>query len=437
MLSYSPINILTDKIETEPTDEFEKLADIIAGIIEGSTPEFTIGVYGEWGTGKTTLMNAVRSRFSQNAIKPAQSLPEQQASFWPIQNPFKKSSKPKSATDEASVINERIPTIWFNAWRYERENARATIPLMVMIIRRLGDELQRRKRTTFANKLKDEFLSFLDGCEFHFGLTFLGIEAGAKYSRATAKSVKTDAIPIPTIQRGIDFIEKMIQELKAIPGNSDYRLVVFIDDLDRCSPKTALDVFESVKILLNIKGMVHVIGLSNITVAKLIKEEFKVHDISGDDYIQKIIQLPIWIPDWKVDNIKKLIEKNILSVLGDKSPYYDAIKNREKLLTIAIKSNPRDLKRFVNSFIVDFEFYQITNQKKKISDTLRYHKLITSLIKHRWHEIYDVLIQDDEKSKTLNDMIQQVSHKKSLDEYRKITDEWTENNEKLKSKEVP
>ena len=53
--STSKITVLTDQATDTPTDEFEKLGKILSSIIEGTSPQFTIGVYGEWGTGNYVI----------------------------------------------------------------------------------------------------------------------------------------------------------------------------------------------------------------------------------------------------------------------------------------------------------------------------------------------------------------------------------------------
>ena len=57
-----PQTILIDDFETNPTHNFDSLSKTISGIIKNSNPHFTIGIYGEWGTGKTTLMRATENQ---------------------------------------------------------------------------------------------------------------------------------------------------------------------------------------------------------------------------------------------------------------------------------------------------------------------------------------------------------------------------------------
>ena len=54
--------ILIDDLEEKPTHEFNSLSNTISNIIRNSTPHFTVGIYGEWGTGKTTLMKSIEKK---------------------------------------------------------------------------------------------------------------------------------------------------------------------------------------------------------------------------------------------------------------------------------------------------------------------------------------------------------------------------------------
>ena len=65
----------------------------------GSKPRFSVGIYGEWGTGKTTLMRVIEKKLANN---------------------------------------ENILTIWY-AWRYERKDQFALVALMKTIAYTMGD----------------------------------------------------------------------------------------------------------------------------------------------------------------------------------------------------------------------------------------------------------------------------------------------------------
>ena len=85
-----------------------------------------------------------------------------------------------------------------------------------------------------------------------------------------------------------DGVQKIEEEMKKISKKN--RIVVFIDDLDRCSPATALEVFESIKVFLGIEGFIYIVGLSIETISKLIDTAYgKDSQITGEHYIRKII----------------------------------------------------------------------------------------------------------------------------------------------------
>jgi len=67
-----------------------------------------------------------------------------------------------------------------------------------------------------------------------------------------------------------DGVEKIENEMKKVLKNN--RIVVFVDDLDRCSPDKAREGFESIKVFLDIEGFVFIIGLSPEVIKKLISE---------------------------------------------------------------------------------------------------------------------------------------------------------------------
>jgi len=92
-----PQTILIDDVEPEPTTDFQSLGVTIAKIMKDSTPHFTIGIYGEWGTGKTTLMRTIEKNL---------------------------------VTDGVSKADQKILPIWFNAWQYDRVENLATLSLM-------------------------------------------------------------------------------------------------------------------------------------------------------------------------------------------------------------------------------------------------------------------------------------------------------------------
>jgi len=120
------------------------------------------------------------------------------------------------------------------------------------------------------------------------------------------------------------------------------RLVVFIDDLDRCLPEKTIDILEVIKLFLDVPKCIFVLGVEKEVIERGIEVRYKSKDqkpISGKDYIEKIIQIPFVLPPIREDDMAAFIEK-----LG--------IGEREKrYVTIVAKGagcNPRKVKMFLN-----------------------------------------------------------------------------------------
>jgi hypothetical protein len=184
-----------------------------------------------------------------------------------------------------------------------------------------------------------------------------------------------------------DGFEDIRKELKKIMDeNPDFRIVVFVDDLDRCSPKKTLEVLESMKVFLGMEGFIYVIGISHDIVTKLIDIEYEKSGVKGEHYIKKMIQIPITLPKWNNNDISKLvtdfIEKDVIH-----EKYKDTIKENADLISNAVENSPRELKRFLNNFIVAYEiFSKSENIEPKVL-------LLIQAIQIRWNGFYDLLVK--------------------------------------------
>ena len=114
--SSSYTKILTDNVEVEPTLKFGTFSDTIVKMIKGSHPNFAVGIYGEWGTGKTTSMKLIQERLN---------------------------------------AHRNILTIWFNAWTYEQEKQFVLESLMKVIAYKMNDFPNYKKAKDLHNKCYD------------------------------------------------------------------------------------------------------------------------------------------------------------------------------------------------------------------------------------------------------------------------------------------
>ena len=102
--------------------------------------------------------------------------------------------------------------------------------------------------------------------------------------------------------------------------NNGGRLVVFVDDLDRCLPEKAIEVLEAIKLFVDAPGCVFVLGLDQDVIARGIEMKYKElgekkdgegkgqFTIEGMRYLEKIIQLPFQIPPVEQTDMGEFVE---------------------------------------------------------------------------------------------------------------------------------
>jgi nucleoside-triphosphatase THEP1 len=178
------IKILTDEIEIAPILDFTYYSDTIANIIRSSIPRFSVGIYGEWGTGKTTLMSSI----------------------------------------EKKIKSADIMTVWFNAWRFEREDQFAIVSLMKSIAYKMGEHP--RYKTVKPYFLKG-IASIGKGLTAKYILPEKYVDELYSKSFADTKVLEEDKDTI--YFDGIKKIEKAINCI--IKEHPLSRIVVFVDDL--------------------------------------------------------------------------------------------------------------------------------------------------------------------------------------------------------------
>jgi ribosomal protein L7/L12 len=268
-----------------------RFAAALARVIENCATPLVIGVYGTWGIGKTSLMRQIRDRLAQA---------------------------------------EKIRTIWFDPWQHQFDEEPAVALLHTLVDQlKLGDE-GKKLLTVIAGALGSLLLKVtttLSTADLQ--------ELGEKYE-----------------QERFQIREKQVrlqQYFAALIGEASednkYRLVFFIDDLDRCVPEQVLKVLEALKLYLNLPSCVYVVGVDRSALECSIRQRYKEQEVKEAEYLDKIVQLPFTIPPIAQKAMRGFIETLLPAELA---PLMD-------LLVVGLGDNPRQVKRFVNALLLNHE----------------------------------------------------------------------------------
>lgn len=126
-----------------------------------------------------------------------------------------------------------------------------------------------------------------------------GNEAGKELKSAVREKKKPESPP--------QAIQKLRDKFEEILGDLKVTLVVFVDDLDRCLPDTAIRTLEAMRLFLFMQRTAFVIAADD----KMIREAVRVHfkDATLDEelitsYFDKLIQIPIRVPPLGINEVR-------------------------------------------------------------------------------------------------------------------------------------
>ncbi|HEY4722297.1 MAG TPA: P-loop NTPase fold protein, partial [Anaerolineae bacterium] len=372
---------------TQDRLKFDHCAGVLAEIIREADTPLTLGVFGPWGSGKTSLMRLIKDTLDNDANAP------------------------------------NFKTLWFDAWTFDREDAlwRAVILLVLKELRKEIPETEKdalKKLGDLESSLyHDVDRSEVGGVTFDWGTAAKGAASGltrltlslvpgvGTFLAKTAEEAEKQ-LSGGTLDSLFDAVQRKRQEihrehiasleqfqqgfaelLKDHFVSKDRRLVVFIDDLDRCLPEKAIGVLEAIKLFLDAPGCVYVIGTDRDVIEQGIRVKYKdffvgestLTPITGDSYLEKIIQIPFHMPPLQEERIQHFIAQYDRSVPDDCAA----------ILATGIEPNPRKVKRTINVFRLLHKLAEKRIAEKEI-DIEFVPGLLAKIvvIQSRWRDLY-------------------------------------------------
>jgi hypothetical protein len=338
-----PLVLLEDEPVRNDTLGIDPFARVVAGAAVGTQGPFTIGVFANWGEGKTSLLRLSRDLvdgFDNNAV-----------------------------------------TVWFNAWQYEKEE-HPMVPLVATIVRAVDQKLAVLDEAENAvkaglSKVSRALRAIAYGFSGKANVKVPGfgeIEAGFVAKEMIDRYEKLSSDRDPLLDRTLYY--NAFETLESVTAEG-IKVVVFIDDLDRCLPPQALKLLESIKLVLAQKGFIFVLAVDRRVLESYLtsryEEEFgmKGYTAGGTQYLDKIVQLPLALPSHETrftEYIEQLLAGRVFSAPSNQQ-VKDAVIALSYILAIGSNYNPRNLVRFLNNLIVDRQIWRSVEPKAKLDAT--------------------------------------------------------------------
>lgn len=351
--------------------DYQYLISAITNIIDNEDLlPCSIGIYGDWGSGKSSLMRMVEQNYE---------------------------------TEKDTLV------IKFNGWLFEGYEDAKTV-----LMGRIVDEIiAKRTLTEKAIKFAAKLLRRIDwikagGLAVKYGAAFLAMGpagvAAAGAHETVKKHTEEDYVklikdkkeakdPDDTLRSNLQEFHHNFEEL--IAETKLKKIIVFIDDLDRCSPDTVIGTLEAIKLFLFTKSTAFVIGADERLIKYAVRRRFP--EVPGDnmeigrDYLEKLIQYPVRIPALSASEMatyinllfarlysdSEVFERTRAGVIakkqgGDYSFIFDQVTYKDffnspstdldeaialcaqvvPVLAIGLNGNPRQVKRFLNTLLI-------------------------------------------------------------------------------------
>lgn len=291
---HRELRMWSDRETTEDCLGFaQNVASLAEVCLEKALAPLTLGVFGSWGSGKTSLMRMLERRITEMRGPP------------------------------------QVLTVWFNAWQYAgKEEIQSAL---------IQATLQRiREEETLVEKAKDAFEK-------------LRSRAGViKLGRVLAKSVLTMSPDIDGLLKSFETegerLSQSIAHFEADLADMLRRmevehLVIFIDDLDRCGNERVIEAFETIKLFLNVPACTFVVGADAGRIEAAVHEAYAAHEVTptgrsvAEDYLEKIVQIPFQIPEQNKREIACYIGMLTLSTHLKSDGWNALLADREHLVT--------------------------------------------------------------------------------------------------------
>ena len=336
-------------------------AGALTEFIANAQSPLTIALQGEWGSGKTSLMNAL----------------------------------------EASLVDkEGAPYlgVWINTWQYAlMSDAEEAIRNILHGI--IGQVAEDAKTTEEERKSLFRKIARIGGGVFS--------DLFKKYSGVDAERIVKELSagePAPDKSSVEDLKDELARLVKnAIDNNKGKRgFLFFIDDLDRIDPPVAVQILELLKNIFDLENCIFVLAIDYGVVVKGLKPKFGAMTPENErefrSFFDKIIQLPFSMPvgRYKIDDF---LTESLVSIgfLNDTERNNEDMKR--VLTSYALESvgtNPRSLKRLINYLSLIRLLIEQTETKEDDSDFKDWKDVLFALVclQIQYPKIYDALVDE-------------------------------------------
>lgn len=271
-----------------------------------------IGLYGKWGSGKSSISNMAISKIEQSSA---------------------------SDRNKPIIIN-------FSPWNYSDKNN-----LISLFFNDLEAQINKKANDSLKKKLGNVLVKYKDTLDVLSLIPTIGsslsllLKSGAEY-------MESDLNKLPSLEETKSELEKALSQ-------SSQKIIVVIDDVDRLPNSQIRDIFQLVKQVGDFPNIIYILLMDKEIVSRALTE---VHNIDGNAYLEKIIQVPFEIPELDRVKVENLFIDKVNAIIDD-ADITISITYWNHIFRYCIKpyiNTLRDINRVINVF--QFKYYVLKEE---------------------------------------------------------------------------
>lgn len=295
----------SDNETTRDFLNFRLVADTAAElIVQAAGTPLSIGVSGSWGVGKSSMLKLIQDSLAAREGNQFifvefnawlyQGYDDARAALMDViaRKLVERAEETKTGLDKAMAFLGRVD--WLRLVKLGGTAAAVAlgVPPVAMLgdafgaVLRLAEGSPNRKALTTAKETGDKL-----------------VEAGEKVADASKDLLKDKKAPESPPKEIQELRDHFVAALEAM----NVRLIVFVDDLDRCLPETAIATLEAMRLFLFLKSTAFVIAADDKMIRHAVRAHFKEVAVDDDlvtNYFDKLIQVPFRVPPLGTQDVR-------------------------------------------------------------------------------------------------------------------------------------
>lgn len=285
-----------------------------------------VGLYGKWGSGKTSVLNMAKEEIYNIIDKKEKKV---------ISNSFKEFL---SKLFQFMHKHNKTEIIEFSPWNYSDKNN-----LISLFFQSLKYKLCRKNSSRIGKNIKKALSRYIDAIDALAIVPTIG-PALAPVLKTIVKVKTSELLQSHDLNEAKSELSDL---LKVYPG----KIIVFIDDIDRLTAPQIRDIFQLVKQVGDLPKIIYVLAMDREIVCNALS---KFHNIDGNEYLEKIVQVAFEIPELNKSKLCAIFHEKLSNVVDALPDHVIRDENYwEKVFEDCVSpyiTNLRDVIRLINTF---------------------------------------------------------------------------------------